>query len=194
MGQGGREAEVRRVKEKGKAVADEAGEKVAEASVDVVIRHRCTLEAVCALYDEMDDDRKRAIRDTMWSLVLEYKSFAMDGHLMQDLIECWNSDTKSFKIGMREVPLSLYDMALITGLLAHGKPILFQRNEVCGEVEGLLKGAMDDHVSHERGRGGHCRKMCEYIGTTSQCCWSYVGQIIRGIQWVCLPSCMRCWL
>jgi len=45
-----------RVKRKEKAVADEAGEKVAEASVDVVIWHQCTLEAVCALNDELDDD------------------------------------------------------------------------------------------------------------------------------------------
>ena len=61
----------------------------------------------------------------MWSPVLEYRSFAMDGHLVRALIERWNSDTKSFKIGRREVPLSLYDVALITGLPAHGKPMLF---------------------------------------------------------------------
>ena len=34
----------------------EGAKKVIEASVDVVIRHRCTLEAVCALKDELDDD------------------------------------------------------------------------------------------------------------------------------------------
>ena len=34
-------------------MAVEAGEKVAEASVDVVIRHRYTLEAVCALNNEL---------------------------------------------------------------------------------------------------------------------------------------------
>ncbi|KAJ8422510.1 hypothetical protein Cgig2_010631 [Carnegiea gigantea] len=151
-GQHGRQVVVQRVKGKGKAVADEAGEKVAEASVDVVIRHRCTLEAVCALNDELDDDRKRAIKDTVWSPVLEYRSFAMDGHPIRALIEHCNSNTKSFKIGRKEVPFSLYDVALITGLLAHGKPVLFQRSEVSVEVEGLLKGAIDDHVSHKCGK------------------------------------------
>jgi len=37
-------------------VAVEAGEKVGEATVDVVIRHRCTLEAMCALNDVLDHD------------------------------------------------------------------------------------------------------------------------------------------
>jgi len=75
------------VKGKGKTVADEAGKKVAEASVDVVIQHWCTMKILCALNDELDDDRKRAIRDTVWSSVLEYRSFAMDGHLVWTLIE-----------------------------------------------------------------------------------------------------------
>ena len=43
-------------------------------------------------------------------------------------------------------------MALITGLLTHWKPVLFQRSEACSEVEGLLKGGMDNHVSCERGK------------------------------------------
>ena len=34
--------------DKGKVVALEGGKKVAEASVDVIIRHRYALEAVCA--------------------------------------------------------------------------------------------------------------------------------------------------
>ena len=74
------------MKGKGEAVADDAGEKVVEASVDVVIWHRCTMEAVCTLNDELDDDRKHAIRDNVWSPVLEHRSFAMDRHLVRALI------------------------------------------------------------------------------------------------------------
>ncbi|KAJ8423031.1 hypothetical protein Cgig2_021923 [Carnegiea gigantea] len=139
------------MKGKEKEVAVEAGEKVTEASVAVVIQHRCTLKAVCALNDKFDDDRKRAIRDTMSSPVLEYRSFVMNGHLVWALIECWNSDTKSFKI-RREVPFSVYDVTLITGLPVHGKLVSFQRSEASGEVEELLKGIMDSHVSRERRR------------------------------------------
>ncbi|KAJ8423848.1 hypothetical protein Cgig2_000974 [Carnegiea gigantea] len=151
-GQHGMQGEVRRVTGKGKAVAIKAGEKVAEASIDVIIRHRCTLEAVCALNNELDDDRKHVVRDTVWRLVLEYRSFTMDEHLVRALIECWNSDTKSFKIRRREVPFSLYNVALITGLPTHGKPVSFQRSEASGEVEELLKGAINDYVSRERGK------------------------------------------
>ena len=53
------------MKGKGKAVAVEASEKEVEASVDIVIRHRCILGAVCVLNDEFDNDRKLVIRDTM---------------------------------------------------------------------------------------------------------------------------------
>ncbi|KAJ8445948.1 hypothetical protein Cgig2_003824 [Carnegiea gigantea] len=61
-------------------------------------------------------------------------------------------DTKSFKLRQREVPLSVYDVALITRLPVCGKSAAFQRIEVASEVEVLLKGAMEDHVPHERGR------------------------------------------
>ncbi|KAJ8441260.1 hypothetical protein Cgig2_000633 [Carnegiea gigantea] len=117
----------------------EGAEKVIEASVDAVIRHRCTLEAVCALNDELDDDRKRAIKETMWSPVLEYRSFVTDRHLVRALIKCWNTDTKSFKLKWREMPFSFYDVVLITGLPAHGKPILFECSEAISETNPVFE-------------------------------------------------------
>ncbi|KAJ8438683.1 hypothetical protein Cgig2_011866 [Carnegiea gigantea] len=44
------------------------------------------------------------------------------------------------------------DTALITRLPARGKSISFERTEVTGKVEELLKGAMTDHVSCEQER------------------------------------------
>ncbi|KAJ8438684.1 hypothetical protein Cgig2_011867 [Carnegiea gigantea] len=84
--------------------------------------------------------------------VVKYKPFAMDRHPVRALIECWNSNTKSFKLRRREVPFSVYNVALIMGLPVYGKSVSFERNEVTSEVGELLKGAMADYVSRERGR------------------------------------------
>ncbi|KAJ8435438.1 hypothetical protein Cgig2_012559 [Carnegiea gigantea] len=96
--------------------------------------------------------RRVEVRDMWDSMEDKRRSFAMDGHLVRAFIKCWNSDTKSFKIGRREATFSLYDVALIMGLPARGNSISFQCSEASSEVDGLLKGAMDDHVSCERGK------------------------------------------
>ena len=83
--------------------------------------------------------------------MLDYRSFVIDGHLVRAMIECWNTDTKSFKIRQRKVPFSLYDIDT-TGLPTHGKPFSFEHSEVTYEIQELLKTAMDDHASRDRGK------------------------------------------
>jgi len=51
-----------------------------------VIKHRCALDTVCTLNDLLLDIQNKAIRGTVWSPVLEYKTFAMDRHMGQALI------------------------------------------------------------------------------------------------------------
>jgi len=43
--------------------------------------------------------------------------------------------TKSFKLGQRELPFSIYDVTCFTGLPATGKPILLECSEDTGKVE-----------------------------------------------------------
>ena len=68
-------------------------------NVDVAIRHRCAFEIECALNATLGDIQKEAIRGNVWDLVLEYKTYAMDQHMVQALVETWNPNTKSFNLG-----------------------------------------------------------------------------------------------
>jgi len=48
-------------------------------------------------------------------LVLQYKAFAMDRHMVQALIEAWNTEEKAFRIMHREVQFTYFDVALLIG-------------------------------------------------------------------------------
>ena len=57
---------------------------------------------------------------------MKYNPFIMDRHLVRALIECWKPETKAFKVGSREVPFTVYDVALVTRLPATGKQVTFE--------------------------------------------------------------------
>ncbi|KAJ8437763.1 hypothetical protein Cgig2_009478 [Carnegiea gigantea] len=128
----------------------EGGQKQEEAGVDIVIRHRCTLKAVCGLSDGFEDLQNKAIWETVWSSVLDNRPFAIDGHLVWAPIEFSNPDAKSFKLGCREVPFSFCNVPFLTGLPATRKPIIFEHSEGTCEVEQPLKEEMDALVTHKR--------------------------------------------
>ncbi|KAJ8432257.1 hypothetical protein Cgig2_013910 [Carnegiea gigantea] len=115
-----------------------------EAMVDAVIRHRCALEAVCSLNTELEEVQK--------SNVEAPRPFGMGKHLVRALVEGWNVETKAFKVGSREIPFSVYDVALLTGLPAIGKQVTFDRGIGASEVEEVIKAAMEDHLAKERNR------------------------------------------
>ena len=48
--------------------------------VDVVIRHRCVLEAMCSLNAELEEVQKSTVEGTEWRPVLKYRPFGMDMH------------------------------------------------------------------------------------------------------------------
>ncbi|KAJ8430687.1 hypothetical protein Cgig2_018413 [Carnegiea gigantea] len=139
---------------KGKSGVEEGMvvEKEGEGIGDVIVRHRCALEAVCGLNFELEEYQKSAIEGIMLSLVLKYKPFVMDKHLVHALMESWVPESKAFRIGRREVPLSVYDVALLTGLPATGKHVTFDQGEGLYGVEDVVKAAMDDHLNRERAR------------------------------------------
>ncbi|KAJ8446950.1 hypothetical protein Cgig2_006578 [Carnegiea gigantea] len=89
--------------------------------------HRCALDAICALNDQLSYIQKKAIRGM-------------------------NPKSKYFKLGRREVPFSHFDAALLTGFSATGKRIAFERSNGGNQVEQVLKGAMEEHVCRERQR------------------------------------------
>ncbi|KAJ8444536.1 LOW QUALITY PROTEIN: hypothetical protein Cgig2_000815 [Carnegiea gigantea] len=86
----------------------------------------CTLEVVCALSSELEDFHKSTIEETVWNPVLKYKMFVLGSHLVWNLVGSWILETKAFKIGRREVPFSVYDVALLMGLPATGENVTFE--------------------------------------------------------------------
>ena len=90
---------VREVSRRGSC--DEGGEGGREKAVDGEVRHRCSLDAICALNEQLVDIQKEAIRGTIWSPVLEYRKFLMDRHLVHALLEAWRLESKCFKLGRR---------------------------------------------------------------------------------------------
>ncbi|KAJ8429909.1 LOW QUALITY PROTEIN: hypothetical protein Cgig2_025339 [Carnegiea gigantea] len=68
----------------------------------------------------------------MWSPVLKCKPFVMDRHLVHALVKSWVSESKAFRIGRREVPFSVYDVALLTGLPATRKHVIFDEGSSIG--------------------------------------------------------------
>lgn len=118
--------------------------------VDVVIRHRCVLEAVCSLNAKLEEVQKSAIEGTVWRPVLKYRPFGMDRHLVRALVEGWNAETKAFKVGSREIPFIVYDVALLTGLPATGKQVTFNWGIGVSEVEEVIKATIEDHLARER--------------------------------------------
>ncbi|KAJ8437174.1 hypothetical protein Cgig2_003803 [Carnegiea gigantea] len=90
---------------------DEGEDGGREQAVDVIIRHRCVFDAICALNYQLSDIQKEAVRRIIWSSVLECRIFTMDRHMVQALLEAWNPENKCFKLGRREVPFSQFDVA-----------------------------------------------------------------------------------
>ena len=117
---------------------------------EVSIQHRCAFDSNCSLTEDLGEIQKEAIHATVWALVLQYKKFTMDRHMVVAMIESWNLKTKSFRIKRRDVPFSYFDVALLTGLPATSRPVVFKRGEDMGEVDQLLIGAMDNRLTRER--------------------------------------------
>ncbi|KAJ8436143.1 hypothetical protein Cgig2_033638 [Carnegiea gigantea] len=130
---------------KGKSGTEEGMvvEKEREGIGDAIVRHWCTLEAVCSLNSEMEECQKSAIEGTVWNPILKYKPFVMDRHLVRALVESRLPVLKAFRIGQREAPFSVSDVALLIGLPAMGKHVTFDQG---------WRTAIDDHISRERAR------------------------------------------
>ena len=119
---------------------------------EYVVRHRCAFDSICALVDELSEAQRDAKRGTVWGPVLDYKKFIMDRFLVQALIQAWNPDSSTFMIGRREVQFSIYDVTLVTGLLATGREVVFTRGDSAGEVEQVVMAAIEERLEKERQR------------------------------------------
>ena len=87
-------------------------------------------DSICTLVDELSEEQREAIRGTVWGPVLEYKKFSMDRFMVQGLIQLWNPENSTFMTSRREVQFSQYDVALVTGLPATGREVVFSRGKL----------------------------------------------------------------
>jgi len=156
---------------------EEAGEVEGTMGEVPVVRHRCAFDSICTLVDQLSEEQREAIRGTVWGPVLEYKKFAMDRFLVQALIQLWDPQSLSFRMGRRQVQFSQYDVALVTGLPATGREVVFSRGETVGEVEQLVMAAMEEKLEKERGkrRGNRAesRMYRNYIAVIIELCKKY---------------------
>jgi len=67
-------------------------------------------------------------------------------------VESWNPDWKAFKIVRMEVPFSVYEVSLLTGLPATGKHVMFEWGQDPCKVEEVVEVAIDDHLTREMTR------------------------------------------
>ncbi|KAJ8450569.1 hypothetical protein Cgig2_020206 [Carnegiea gigantea] len=144
----------KRKRNKGQSGANEGMvvENEGEGIGDVIVRHQCTLEAVYSLKSKLEECQKSAIERIVWSPILKYKPFVMDRHLVHALVESRVPESKAFRIGQGEVPFSVYDVTLLTGLPVTGQHVTFDQGEGPCEVEDMVKEVIDDLISRERVR------------------------------------------
>ncbi|KAJ8423477.1 hypothetical protein Cgig2_013520 [Carnegiea gigantea] len=144
---GSRSCHVRRPKKRGDGACDRI---TVEESARQTPR-RCSLKSD-NVQGKGNQQEKLAIEGTMWGPVLTYKPFVMDRHLVWALVESWVPKMKSFRIGRRKVPFSVYDVTSLTGLPATGRHVTFEEGQGTCEVEEVMKAAINDHLARERAR------------------------------------------
>ena len=109
---------------------------------DIVLRSRCTLKKLVVVNVRMIATQRAAVEGTVLRPCLEYCDIGMERHLTLALIKCWVPRWKTFRIGGRRVPLSVFDVALMTGLPATGRIVELDGEEVSSEVGLLIRGRM----------------------------------------------------
>jgi len=108
---------------------------------DVVLRSPCTLKKLVAVNARMTVTQRATVEGTALRLCLEYCNIGMDRDLTLALIKCWVLRCKAFRISDRRVPLSVFDVALMTGLPTMGRRVELDGEEVSSEVGLLIRGA-----------------------------------------------------
>ncbi|KAJ8433812.1 LOW QUALITY PROTEIN: hypothetical protein Cgig2_017882 [Carnegiea gigantea] len=69
--------------------------------VAISVRGRFTLEMICEMMKNLKEYQKHAIDSTIFKLVLEYKSFAMQRELTIALVMAWAPQRKGFRLAWK---------------------------------------------------------------------------------------------
>ncbi|KAJ8426478.1 LOW QUALITY PROTEIN: hypothetical protein Cgig2_010417 [Carnegiea gigantea] len=113
---------------------------------DVVLQSQCTIKKLVTLNAEMTAQQREVVKATALCLFMEYLDIAMERHLMLMLIKCW-----AFNVGGKGVPLSIFEVALLTGLPATKRTIELAKENVRTNV---------GHMVGRGTKGGSFVDMC----------------------------------
>ncbi|KAJ8425565.1 hypothetical protein Cgig2_012308 [Carnegiea gigantea] len=111
---------------------------------DVILRSRCTLRSICALYGRMTPYQRDAVLGTALRPVLEYGEMAIERHLTLTLIKSWDRRRKAFRIAGREVRFTVFDVVMFTGLSGARTKVELDGEEVSTEVGNMVRAHMGE--------------------------------------------------
>ena len=141
-----------RRKAAGDGVVNDGHVVVKKGEVGVSVRGRCTLDIICAVKKTFEDHHVQALEGTIVKGVLEYKQFAMQRELTTALVMAWVPRRRGFRLAGRVVPMSVFDVALMTGLPATGEIVTFGEECEPGEVGRLVRQRMVEYMEAKQAK------------------------------------------
>ena len=122
------------------------------------MKGRCTLDRLVTLNSRLTEYQKDAVRGSVLAPMLKYYFFSIERNLALALMKAWVPRRRAFRLGERLVPFSVFDVALMTGLLATGDRVNFDKEHVTNKIGNLVKERVHEVEQNElrrrKGRGG----------------------------------------
>ena len=104
------------------------------------IRHHCIVSKLMDVNKSLFDQCRRQLRTTPFGWLLNlHCNIEASGRMLEVMLVSWNAKERTFQVGDRLIPFTLFDVALILGFLVTGEPIDCNQSHVGGSmVETLL--------------------------------------------------------
>ena len=106
------------------------------------IRHYYIVSKLRDVNNSLSEQYKRQLQTTPFGWLLNFHcNIEASGWMLEVMVASWNVNEPAFQVGDRLIPSTLYDVALILGLLVRGEPIDCNQSHSGGSVvEKLLIG------------------------------------------------------
>ena len=104
------------------------------------IRHYYIVSKLRDVNNSLSEQYKRQLQTTPFGWLLNFHcNIEASGRMLEVMVASWNVNEPAFQVGDRLIPSTLYDVALILGLLVRGEPIDCNQSHSGGSmVEKLL--------------------------------------------------------
>jgi hypothetical protein len=125
--------------------------------VQPCIRHHCIVSKLMDVNKSLSEPCKRQLQTTPfgWLLNLQY-NIETSERILEVMLASWNANERAFQVGDRLIPFTLYDVALILGLLVRGEAIdCNQSHSGRSLVEKLLNTHLKEKLFSQPGEPRH---------------------------------------